>query len=236
MAEKTRTCPECGGTMAVRLGEFQCQQCGQTLPLTQPEEPAARGGYGSPSYGSGAGLQTRGEAGLKTRPTNDPGAQYRSAPAPPPAAPPAYAASGAAGMYSPDARSSGGSLEVEKKVFLGLQVLWILVQVVGGFMADPMTGVLTLVIGAVILGLYYWVFMGEELWAKWACTGCLGLGAISTLVTMFSGAGYMKLLPQLQGVSESAINSFLLVVGIIQLLWTGWIISILWRDIQSRTA
>ena len=242
MAEKTRTCPACGGMMTVRLGEFQCQQCGNTVPLVAPEE-SKQSGYSAPSYGSrGSGYSEIGSSlGSTKRPSrlplapppavpHEPGGQYRSAPPPPPerSAPPvAYAG---AGSYGGSSGADGGYLETEKKVFVAVLGLYMLAQVGFGFMGSAAVGIGTLVVGAIVFGLYYWAMFGPELWTKWTCTGCLGLGLIATLVNMFSGATYLHLIPQLQGFSDHALQSFLLVSGILQLLWTGWIISILVRD------
>lgn len=56
MAEKTKPCPKCSGTMSYRLGEFTCDQCGHTeaVELEQPASKAASGpGFQSGQHWSG---------------------------------------------------------------------------------------------------------------------------------------------------------------------------------------
>src|SRR5688500_6877021 len=105
MAERTRTCPQCGGAMLVRLGEFQCQQCAHTMPLNAPDEKESGSAFSGPNYGTRSGSEARpgtyssigsslgAGAPASTsklppaQPTpaqHDPGAQYRNAPPPPP--------------------------------------------------------------------------------------------------------------------------------------------------------
>jgi hypothetical protein len=42
------------------------------------------------------------------------------------------------------------------------------------------------------------------------------------------------MLPQLQGFSDHALQSFNIVTGILSLLWTGWFVSILVRDAMKK--
>jgi hypothetical protein len=253
MAEKTRGCPQCNGTMHLRLGEYQCDECGFTIAPGAPEpqkqdfgpasygsrsgSEAAPGSYGS--IGSSLGPKVNKQSLPGAAPVHDPGAQYRSStPAPPPSV-----GMAPVDMYAAGERVRGetpGSLNLEKMIFFGILSVSVLIQIVAGFgggafsasFGPAATGISLLIAGVVVLGLYYWALFGEEVWGKWTCLGCAGFGLLSTLGTMFTGASALQQLPQLQGVSSQAISSFLLVFGVLQVLWVGWLISILWRDIQ----
>ena len=233
MAEKTRGCPACGGMMTVRLGEFQCQQCGSTLPLVQPEEPASRSGYGS----SGQGSSAYGSSASSSRPSiqpphlNDPGAQHRNAPEPAPRnPPPAYAT---AGVYGGQSESRDGDpLDVEKKIYFGLQCLWVLLLTVVFLLSLPWMGAVMLVSGAIGMAILYWTLFGPELWSKWACLSCSGLGLMGTFGSLFTASSVtsLRMLPQLQGFSDHALQSYNIVSALFSLVWSAWFISILLRD------
>jgi len=244
MAEKTRTCPACGGTMTLRLGEYQCQQCDHSMAAAPVEEPKKSSGYsaptygGSSSYGAGSSKPTLPSGPTQGQSQWDPGAQYRNAPPPPP---PGAMLGGGSDIYAPErAVKTGDGLTMEKNIYFGIACLGGLLQVIGGFAgagssplgAGPGVGS---IIGALIgLGILYWVLFGEELWAKWACAGCQGIGLISVFGLVASGGSMLASMPQLQGVDPGAISSFLLVLGLVQIAWVGWFISILMRDISQR--
>jgi hypothetical protein len=241
--------------MVLRLGEYQCQQCGTTAPLVAPEEKAPTSSQGYGARGSGYGDIAGGRQSSSRLPAAlpppaqaqyDPGAQYRSAPPPP-----AYATAGGAGAFAPDsAVGSGSTLDLEKKIYFGLHCLWTLViaglgsltlgQVDLGMGVSP--GVRdwigpTIWISALLgLAILFWVLFGTELWSKWACLGCTGLGLLGTLGSIFSTASatQLRIFPQLQGFSDHALQSYQIVTGLLQLMWTGWFLSILARDAMRK--
>ncbi|MDQ3023446.1 MAG: hypothetical protein M3R04_03520 [bacterium] len=262
MADKTRKCPQCSGTMHLRLGEFQCDQCGHSM-APGAEEPQQSGhsgpAYGVPRSGSEAAPGTYSSIGSSlgpavnkqplpgNAPVHDPGAQYRAkstgtetgTTAPGKGMP----GNAPADMYASTERvrsSDDGSLNTEKMIYFGVTCAWVALTMISGFSGysaaqaiSPMAGGFAMLVGGLItLGLYYWVLFGEEVWGKWTCLGCTGFALLSAFGTMFTGASALQALPQLQSVSAQAIQSFLLVVGIIQVLWSGWLLSILWRDVQ----
>ena len=73
------------------------------------------------------------------------------------------------------------------------------------------------------LGLLWLTLFGRELWLKWTCLGCTGLGALLMGGSLLAGgvAGSMF------GEAYSSASSF------VQLLINLWFLSILWRDIQQ---
>jgi hypothetical protein len=155
-------------------------------------------------------------------------------------------------MYAPDSPASGGSLELEKKIYFGIHCLWSLVsastgamamhwaEVNHGYLPRGMTWIgPSFIIAAVVgLAILYWVLFGPELWSKWACAGCTTLGLLISLGNIF-GPNTMiglRMFPQLQGFDDHALHSFVLVTGIMQLLWTSYFISILSRDALRKQA
>jgi hypothetical protein len=260
MGELARFCPQCGAPTLIRLGENQCTKCSFSQPAGAGDADLRGPGSGSTAGrqpGSGPGLpgsaKVHSAGQLPGMTTKQPlqgqpvVVESVSWQAPPPQAAPQQSTSqympggvAPADMYSflPGERRSGSAgLEIEKKIFFGLQAVSMLIIffafLLGGqmFMTEAglytvsmlTLGVIIVITFALILGLYYWVLFGSEVWAKWTCMGCVGLSAVSALSGIFFAAG-VSTLPGAGG------NAF---TGIINLLITGWFISILWRDVQE---
>lgn len=211
-----RNCQKCGAAMAWRLGRWECPACSFIEEPPPPEAPRRQGGGGWQSSSGGT--------------------QSWQAPPPPPAGSPSSGPS----LYSfdtglPARERQTDSLSLEKAIFMGLVGLSSIAMVVlmaAGEAALHSIGMGSgaLIIGGIIgvliqLALYYWVLYGEEAWAKWTCLGCQGLGLLGILSAMFSGT------------RASAADSPLEGWGLfLNLLWTGWLASIIWRDIQRQNA
>ncbi len=258
MAEKSRTCPACGGTMLYRLGEFQCQQCPNTVAAApeEPKGPAGRGptftapppitGYGSSGYqpGSyGGGPQHSGSAAPKLAENKsqwDPGAQYRNVPPPPPAGSFGIGGTPPEGMYASDPREHGRAqdpLHNEKLLFLGIYVV---VQAVMGYtqmdslhtpgaetlqMMGPVVQVISLLIGAIIVGaVLALALFTDQGWVKWTCLSCNGCGVLSIVFALLFAA---QVLAE-QGASPLS--------AMINVALYGWLIALLWRDLQQQSA
>jgi len=78
MPEKTRPCPQCGGTMSFRLGEYQCGSCSYSESGAAPPEER-RGSQPPPSQ-----WESRVSRGTRATPQgSSPGALGGARPAPP---------------------------------------------------------------------------------------------------------------------------------------------------------
>lgn len=217
--DEKRFCTKCGAGMDWRLGRWECAACGF---IDEPPPPQAARRQGS----AGGGWQGSSGSGS--------GQSWQAPPPPPPTA----SLSGGPGLYGydsglPSPEHSSDPLQIEKAIFMGIVGLsslgMLILMVAGEAMLQTMgmsSGALIAggIIGLVIqLALYYWVLFGDDAWPKWTCLGCQGLGLLGALSTMFSG------------VRATAADSPLGGWGVfLQLLWTGWFASIIWRDLQNK--
>jgi hypothetical protein len=231
--------------MQLRLGEYQCQSCPHSMPAAAPEEPRRSSqGYssgsshgGSSTYGGGPNYGHSGGAPKPqaANPQWDPGAQYRQA-APPPPVP--GAPGSMLGNYDTGATFNEGSardsLHIEKIIFL---VVSGLISIVAGYLQVsaglPGTEPLSMLGPAAIIGSLFFgalvycgivslaLFVGSA-GIKWTCLGCNGCGVISALIALLGGGAMMAEMGGSNPVS-TALNLGLM----------GWLIWLLWRDIQQ---
>lgn len=208
MAE-SRNCPQCDSMMDYRLGEYECPSCGHREPAqaVAPKQDA-RGP-------SGPGL-------LRI---------------PPP--PPGTVVPGMPGSYGYQAQQeeAGGrirdaGLEAEKKyILVYLFCYYLLIGIWGAnapmnYMFDGAAFFFVMLFSALAgCGVLYFTLHSDQSWVKYSCMGCVGLGAISNLITLIvptASSTAMALPPALQ-----------LVSALLGLIYAGWLLFILYRDVQA---
>lgn len=224
MGASQKNCPFCGAQMAHRLGALECLACGHQQDSVEPaaavEAEPDRSGPGFKRPWSRPG-------GV---PAPAPGSQYTPGSAP------------AQGLYSGPEEPKSPTLVTEKKVFFTIQtgcvVIYVLVIIAGAMISGQGSAALSVlgsIIGAAIgISILNWVLFEGELWGKWTCLGCNGF---SFLMYFFG----MILLSNKQMLMQmGAPTEIYMVIGwgwigfLFQIAWTGWFMSILWRDIQAN--
>ncbi len=235
-------CPQCGAAMSFRLGEFECESCGYIEPVVKPQEQRGTGpGFRREQWGGGTAFPSSHGGGNYSLP-----GQYQGTPAAPPPPPPGSTFYGQNNIYGSPYESAPppntGSLDIEKKIYFGLQVasnlfLAVMLIIGAGFASSAagmrelaeldvppgvIPGIVVIVVIAQFLGLAlsWFVLFSDQTWIKWTCGGCTALSLLFVLIGMFAPVA---------SAIEGGSNIF---SGIIQLALSGWFLSILWRDIQ----
>ena len=235
MAEKTKRCTACGGDMHLRLGIYECAQCGLTEEVQAAPPPATHGPglkrpqpWQSQSSGtsSGSGGTIYGQSGY-------------GGPAPPPEHVPAFLAP-PEGIYdTPERRVETDNLDTEKKVFFGILVLIALAYPLMMLAIPAMAGInVPIMLGgnmfigalfraAVQLALYALALFYGVVWIKYTCMGCQVIGVLVI------GWGLVFILGHPMPSEIPSALSFLVTIIIVgQILLNLWLISILYRDAQ----
>lgn len=217
--------------MSFRLGVYECPQCGRS----EENQPVTTG----PPQASGPGFRRE--------------QWQRSAPPPRQVPPPSTGTMYTPGS-APEARLYGEygtvsttskypTLETEKKVLFGLQagcgVLGILFALVGGIAAQAGGAVALNLISDIVgfaigIWLLWYVLFGAPQWLKRACCALQGCSFAIVFFALFMATS-PSVLDMLQ-ISQLDYNLYVLAVWIVllpQLFWNGWLVWILWRDVQS---
>lgn len=219
MPEKSKPCPQCGGTMSLRLGAYECAECGHLGDVQSPQPPEDLGGIRRPGF--------RRE---KWRPSS-----------PPRAASPSPEARHELAFDADEqpAKDRLSTLDVEKRIYFGITVALAVIGVLADI-ARAVTGhggLSWLLNGifwdAVNVFLMAFVLFSREDWAK----GCCAILVILELISMV-GATFV-VLPMLGGMIGASwlLPTFLTlpfwVAFAIHAGWYGWLLWILWRDYTS---
>ena len=136
-SQQDKPCPQCGAAMSFRLGEFECASCGHTESAEQPREERGSGpGFRKEQWGGGSSSSSAGSHGNYSLPE-----QYQGSPVAPPPPPPGSAFYGHQQAYGSPYESapppSSGSLDLEKKIYFGLQVASTLIAILVLLAAGP---------------------------------------------------------------------------------------------------
>jgi hypothetical protein len=176
-----------------------------------------------------------------------PGSQFRSGSVPPDDL---YAPDHGAGSPYGTSRGQGfgkDSLYTEKMIAMGLYGVVALLQAVGALVPDTAAaaeatpgGPWAQFAGSLVgLAVMWLVFFTRELWMKYCCASCLGLSIIGSIIGVFALAGLAPMLSQQMGMSAQeagmlpAVMGFVVVLVILRVAIDAWILSIIWRDIQT---
>lgn len=230
--------------MEWRLGRYECSACGHQ------EDPAAEIAEAKRQEEEARGVAARGNArGIQRKAIYQGGKvvgyeseqQASSYTAPPPA----LLGSRADG-FDPYARGGAGddSLSQEKRYWLMAEIGWSIISaiLISIYLADnPQIGFqsgLTMaifipmfIVGMGIhLAIMWWILFGQEVWAKWTCLGCNGCGLLSSIASLFAPAAMLASQQQFQVMP----GWMQILSSLVQLGLGGWLISLLYRDIQSR--
>jgi hypothetical protein len=240
MPAEDQRCSECGSLMDFRLGLYECQQCGHTEEPPPPEPEPER---------------TRHGPGFRREPWQRPGAPGGAAEAPPSrAAPPgtfySYAPAPGATLHDPSQpalapASEYPTLQIEKHIFFGLQVLGVLgslVLVVLGATLDPygfqrtdqymmMVQVFWSALASVFI---YWLALyGRLLWVKYCCCAFMAFVITCGIVGFMMVLGVIGQLPLGYDLTAGFLGGALgISLTVLQLAYLMWFVWILWRDIQ----
>jgi hypothetical protein len=219
MTAEKRNCPQCNTVMSYRLGEYECPSCGHS-EIAAPQKQEAD--YGRPS-----------DSVNRARLITPPGAP------PPPSGGYNLGGQPPADMYSPETRrASGGTLLMEKNIYMGIQavatiLILVLLLIASAAMGDMGGGGAVAAMGfsgfigaAIGLGLLYWVLYGDTVWLKWACLGCQSIGLVIAFVGLFANNAAISATPGLRG--------FQLAYNLLQFGFALWFASIVYRDIQQH--
>lgn len=239
MAAKTKTCPQCGTMMDFRLGTFECPQCGHTEEGEKPPEAKGAASTG-PGFRKEAwhrsATPTTGQPG-QVPPPQSAGTIYTPGAAPPPGLYGGYESTATASKYP--------TLETEKKIVFGIQAgcsaIEIILILIAGIAAEAGGAAALNFIGNLIgfgIGIWilWYVLFEAQLWMKRACCAWQGCSLIGVIILML-----MATTPSaLNMLQVNPLDHNLYVIGIWlvllpQMLWIGWIMFILWRDIQEAT-
>ncbi|MCC7479477.1 hypothetical protein IT575_13615 [bacterium] len=226
-----------------RLGRWECSACGNA------EDPAAEAAARESQARQQSSQAPSAGSGLQRKPIYQDGkvVGYESAEDAGRYTAPA-AGSFAARPDTFDPYSRGGafddSLSQEKRYWLMAEIGWSLilgiimcVELGGnpqlGFQSGLTLGIFipVFIIGVGIhLAIMWWILFGAEVWAKWTCLGCNGCGLLSTIASLLAPAALMSQQAQMQ-----VMPAWLEVLSSVVQLGMGiWLISLLYRDIQSR--
>jgi len=159
-----------------------------------------------------------------------------------PGAAPQLPAGAAYSVYEPGPAPRSDSLELEKKIYLGISVGIAVLGFIGTLIPDPTFGATSFAeVGGYLLQvginllLIWFVLFTDALWAKWCCGGCtavaLGIALIGTL-TMGTAISRLMVEQGFTAGETSVVTGVIWLVVIIWSLWHGWLLSIIWRDIQ----
>jgi hypothetical protein len=88
----------------------------------------------------------------------------------------------------------------------------------------------------IAVGLTWWVLYGTEIWAKWCCMGCSGVGlllSLGQLISVFAPSALL-MASGAAGALGGGSAAVTIIMVIIQVGWQAWFMSILYRDIQQR--
>jgi hypothetical protein len=83
--------------------------------------------------------------------------------------------------------------------------------------------------GAISLALHWWIFFGEQIWAKWTCLGCTGLVVVFGLIGMLNPEFSSG--PSFESLGMAGVQTFMFFLN---LCFIAWFASIVYRDIQNR--
>ncbi len=98
-------------------------------------------------------------------------------------------------------------------------------------------GVVMLIIAMLIgIALTWWALFGTEIWAKWCCLGCFAWGVLMSIGQVFQALVPSALLMTAGPASQfgAVYAVFMICLAVVQMGFQGWLISILYRDIQQR--
>ncbi|MEZ5339019.1 MAG: hypothetical protein R3F46_12270 [bacterium] len=205
-----RNCPKCDTLMEYRLGEYECPGCGHT-------EGSAQSVSG---VHSGRGLS---------------GPGFQEPVYPPGQTPPA--SQGGYRGYPEEAPRHGlisDGLSQEKWFIIGFYIFQYLLMgamAASGPRAADFGGagvIFTsmLVISLIGAGILFFVLHSNQSWLKFCCMGCVGIGLISQIFTLFA-PGAMRSSGMLSPTME-------LISTVLGLIYAGWLVSILYRDTQQQ--
>lgn len=229
MAE-SKACPKCGTVMDFRLGMYECPQCGHDEEPSKPEPTSQSSGPGlrreawhRSQPGTGAQAPGAGQPPLPGQShVPSPGTLYTPGAAPPP------------GLYGDEAGarvSKHSTLETEKGVYFGINVALVCLGIIGAFImvvsGEPsaVANLFGQVIGGAIgLGILYWIFHGASANMKLTCAGCSAF----VLMMMVFGCFAAMTMPEFKDVAAYGVIMWGVIFA--QVAWTGWFISILWRE------
>jgi hypothetical protein len=251
MKDKVRPCPDCGGEMNYRLGEYICSACEYTEPAfaqlleeevelleapdaAQPEPPAVDAGTASASQLPGPGYITP-----------PPAPEYGEFVLPAPG-----------GMRPVTAVADRAALRNEKFMCLAAYAAILIYGVVSSVLTLPQViqqfyaglqqnaedisalmpsldlgahaGAIFAMAGLYILlqlGVTWWILFKAAAWIKWCSIGC----AVLTVLGSLSATPWL-VLGALPGISRAQM----FLAEALQLGWQCWIASLLYRDIQRR--
>lgn len=227
MLTEEKQCPQCGGPMDLRLGIYECRQCGHEVERPPPESAAV-----GPSHGPGF----RREAWHRAAPG-------RSAQIPPPPAPGTVYSPGQSPFADLGASVSGHdpypTLHREKIVLFSIHAaIWLLLfitciiafsmlgaTVPGMFPSAALIFVILAIEAVIYLGFYWLVLFLPQLWVKYTCGGCFLVAAVLSI------PGCLNLMSTTGGF-DPFLDLVMMLVVILQFLLNFWLLWILWRDIQ----
>jgi hypothetical protein len=233
MAEKQKACPQCGSEMSFRLGAYECPQCGHAEEDRAVVSPPVKSS--GPGFRREAWHRPATPGPGQQPPPESTGTMFTPGAAPPPGLYGGYGDVATTGMYP--------TLETEKKVLFGLQagcgVLGIILSLVGGIAAQAGGAVLlNLIFDVVAFGIGIWllwyVLFESPLWLKRACCASQGCSFAIVIFALFMATSPAAL--DMLQISQLNYSLYVLAVWIVllpQLLWNGWIMFILYRDIQQ---
>jgi hypothetical protein len=207
VSDKSKTCPQCGGAMAYRLGEYQCGQCDHVEPAVSPGPslPAAAEWRKPPqdTRSADAGFAAGSFSQRDYSRPSAPGAKFDPAP----------------------------TLNTEKMIFFGVFLAQsvLSIAVAGAFVsADPSVTVTRpgwLALEELVsLGLLVVVLYVPFVPLKWCCASYSCAMVVLVLAGLFLGE---LTFPPL------GLDYLLLLVGVLKTGVYSWFASILYRDIQK---
>ena len=248
MAGKTRPCPQCGGKMSFRLGEYQCTSCDYT-ELQSPREEAPAGGrsmaqrwqppgaapQAPPSPSAFIGTGQSGSEGMP------------------------HLGYGAGALWEEAKPEHIDSLLNEKHVYFAVSVVLTLLYMVSnaitgammgaqaasgaaasGSTAPPVGLTMTSMLGGslfiygVALLLTWWVLYSKEVWAKWSCIGCTGIYLAMLVLGTMGILSLLQISSTVSNTPEAGIARGLFIfMMLVNIAWYGWFVSILYRDARQ---
>jgi len=238
MDKSGMSCPECKTPMSLRLGIYECPGCGHTQAAAakQTRQPRSAGFAGRREPWQSD--RDEGYTVLRQKPGQFGGSlghaeRQSSVPL----------MVGKRGVHAEEDNSKARSLGFEKLMFF---LIWIFASLGGGyylfdllnttnFMTDLKTHeciYISIFVVFVLIGVMWFTLYYDECWVKW---GMIVLSALILLIVavfwflvLTSSANLGRINFNAGGVGlAGAVLSVLL-----QLAWAGWLISILYRDIQ----
>ncbi len=230
---KDKSCPECGGTMSVRLGQYECLDCGHA-ETAKPAAEEERSGPGFRREQWGHRASQSGESPWADARDVTRTHQEQAAVAPPPAPAPARAPL----KYDP-----APTLGTEKLLLIGIFVIKAAVNVAVAARSGPIDAgsqavspiAAQLLVELISVGLMGLVIYLPVIPLKWCCATYTCFVALLSLAGLILSAVLTPLVGlfiPLGGLSNFAAWTLgLLNVGV-QL----WLASVLYRDIQKLQA